>query len=132
VVVTLALTRTGSSIGRLYAADLAGAALGCLLIVPLLDHSNISSVAFVAGAAAAAGAFIFHRFAETARSGLSLVLCAALLAAGLNAATDTGVGVVYAKIACSSAVPSQAREASEWTGPRGTRILRDDHAAVSR
>jgi hypothetical protein len=98
VVVTLALTRTGFSIGRLYAADLAGAALGCLLIVPLLDHSNISSVAFVAGAAAAAGAYCFHRFAQTARSGLSLVLCAALLvAAGLNAATDQGIGVVYAK-----------------------------------
>jgi hypothetical protein len=98
VVVTLALTRTESSIGRLYAADLAGAALGCLLIVPLLDRGNISSVAFVAGAAAAAGAYCFHRFAGAASHWPSFALCAALLAAaGMNAATDAGVGVVYAK-----------------------------------
>ena len=98
IVVTLALTRTGAAIGRLYAADLAGAALGCLLIVPLLNNTNISSVAFVAGAAAAAGAYCFHRFAGTGRGALSVALCGALLAAsGLNATTDAGVGVVYAK-----------------------------------
>jgi len=65
IVVTLALTRTGGSIGRLYAADLLGASLGCLLFLPLLNWSDISSVALVAGAAAAAAAYCFQRFANS-------------------------------------------------------------------
>jgi hypothetical protein len=116
VVVTLALTRVGGSTARLYAADLLGAALGCLLVIPLLDRSNISSVAFVAGAIAAAGAYSFHRFAllrlgpdaagavlrptryQLSRGWFSLALSVALLAAaGVNAVADRGIGVVYAK-----------------------------------
>jgi hypothetical protein len=130
VVVTLALTRTGYAIGRLYAADLLGAAAGCLLVVPLLDHTNISSVAFVAGAAAAAAAYCFYRFGGSAGSGVpaprfpsasgrsSLLLCAVLLgAAGLNAATDAGVGVVYAKnrIFKRGAAAGATGERVEWS-----------------
>jgi hypothetical protein len=59
VAVTLSLTRVGRSTSRLYAADLLGAALGCLLVIPLLDRTNITSVAFTAGAIAAAGAYCF-------------------------------------------------------------------------
>lgn len=98
IVVTLALTKTDASIGKLYAADLAGASLGCVLVIPLLNGSNISSVAFVAGAAAAVAAYCFHRFAGRRRSGSSLLLAAALLAAAAgNAATQNGVGVMYPK-----------------------------------
>jgi hypothetical protein len=98
IVVTLALTRTGGPIGRLYAADLLGAALGCILVIPILNITNISSAAFVAGAAAAAGAYCFHRFAGSARSRSSLVLTMLLLAAAsLNATTMHGVGVMYPK-----------------------------------
>ena len=61
IVVTLALTRTGGPIGRLYAADLFGAALGCLAVIALLAFSNITSVAFVAGAVAALSAWCFTR-----------------------------------------------------------------------
>jgi hypothetical protein len=59
VAVTAALTRCGGSIGRLYGADLVGAALGCLLVVPVLDRSNITSAVFLSGAAAAAAAACF-------------------------------------------------------------------------
>jgi spermidine synthase len=111
VAVTLALTRAGGSPSRLYAADLLGAALGCLLVVPLLDRTNITSVAFVAGAVAAAGAYCFDRFAlvrlgpDATTSApvrdqrwFSIGLCLALLlVAGLNAAANPGIGVVYAK-----------------------------------
>src|SRR5512132_4035604 len=47
VAVTLALTRTGAAIGRIYAWDLLGASAGCLAIVPLLNATNISSAALV-------------------------------------------------------------------------------------
>ena len=51
VAVTLALTRLGAPIGRLYAWDLAGAAAGCLLVIPLLVGTNLTS-AFLCSRAA--------------------------------------------------------------------------------
>ena len=99
IVVTLALTRTDAPIGRLYAADLAGAALGCVLVVPLLNQSNISSVALVAGGIAALAAFCFERFAQAPRRASSIALAVVLMvAAALNATrTVDGVGVMYPK-----------------------------------
>lgn len=56
VVITLALTRSGSSIGRTYAVNLAGAAAGCLMAVALLHVTDgptaILWVAAIAGTAA--------------------------------------------------------------------------------
>ena len=40
IVVCLALTGFPSRVSRLYAADLAGAALGCVLLIPVLDYSD--------------------------------------------------------------------------------------------
>src|SRR5262245_34216146 len=110
VAVTLALTRSGGSASRLYAADLLGAAMGCLVVVPLLDRTNITSVAFAAGGVAAAGAYCFDRFARVRlaadaadrarydRRWFSIALCLGLLAAAaLNAVAKPGIGVVYAK-----------------------------------
>lgn len=97
IVVTLGLTRTGGPIGKLYAADLLGASLGCLLVIPLLGLTNISSVAFTAGAFAAIAAWCFHKFAGTnGRSSLVLAV-AMLILAGLNTVADQGIGVVYSK-----------------------------------
>src|SRR5262245_5573787 len=63
VAVTIALTRCGGPIGRLYAFDLIGAAAGCAAVVPLLEYTNVSSAVFFAGASAAAAAFCFSHFA---------------------------------------------------------------------
>jgi SAM-dependent methyltransferase len=98
VAVTLALTRTGGPIGRLYAADLIGAALGCLLVVPLLEQANVSSAVLAAGVAAAAGAACFHRFAPARGARLSLALAAILAAAAaVNHSTTGGLQVIYPK-----------------------------------
>jgi hypothetical protein len=97
IVVTLALTRTHAPIGRLYGADLVGAALGCLLIVWLLEHSDITSCALAAAAAAALGAFFFARYAGRRGLGhavLTVALCAAAIA---NATAARPLGVIYAK-----------------------------------
>lgn len=92
VVVTLALTRTKGDIGKLYAADLLGASLGCLLVIPLLAATNLTSAVFVAAAIAAIGAWCFG----AARS--TLVLAGTLLViAGINTAVPQGLGVVYSK-----------------------------------
>ena len=63
VAVTIALTRLGAPIGRLYAWDLAGAAAGCLLVIPLLVRTNLTSAMFIAAAATALAAWCFARVA---------------------------------------------------------------------
>jgi spermidine synthase len=97
IVATLALTRTHAPVGRLYAADLAGAAAGCLAAVVLLDSANLSSAAFAAAACAAAGALAFRRAAGLGR-GIVVpgVLAATLLAAVFNAGSEP-VHVLYPK-----------------------------------
>lgn len=97
IVVTTALTRTGAPIGRLYSYDLAGAAVGCLCVIPLLTRLGLSAAVFVAAASSAAAAFCFARVAgRTGRS--MLVLAVGLFAvAGLNGATSKGLGLLYPK-----------------------------------
>ncbi len=98
VVVTLALTRAGAQIGRIYAWDLLGASAGCLAVVPLLNVTNISSAALVAGAAAALGAAALHRFAGIRPPRRLWVLAAAgIAAAAANANATHGLTVTMAK-----------------------------------
>src|SRR5688572_26898274 len=83
VVITLALTRLGGPIGRLYAFDLIGAALGCLLVIALLDRLNISSAFLIAGAASAAAAYCFRRGAGLRGANWVAALGAGLIAVAL-------------------------------------------------
>lgn len=55
VTICLALTKFPNYVGRMYAADLAGAALGCVLIVGLLGLMDAPSAVFVTASFAAAG-----------------------------------------------------------------------------
>ncbi|MBL9100533.1 MAG: hypothetical protein JNL82_06235 [Myxococcales bacterium] len=59
VTLTLALTRAGLPPGRAYGVDLLGAALGCLLVIPLLDAVDGASAVLVAGAIAGIAALAF-------------------------------------------------------------------------
>ena len=68
VTVTIALTRLGAPVGRLYAWDLAGAAGGCLLVIPLLVGTNLTSAVFIAAAAAGAGGLVFCARGRPAQS----------------------------------------------------------------
>jgi SAM-dependent methyltransferase len=98
IAVTAALTRCGGSIGRLYGADLVGAALGCLLVVPVLDRSNITSAVFFSGAAAAAAAACFYRFAGKRGAVSSGALCVVLAGAALfNTGSHEVLQVIYPK-----------------------------------
>ncbi len=98
VAVTLALTRSGAAIGRIYAWDLLGASAGCLAIVPLLNATNISSAALVAGAAAALGAAALNRAAGIrVPPRLWALALACVLIAAVNARSDRGLTVMMAK-----------------------------------
>ncbi len=80
VAVTVALTRLHAPIGRLYAWDLAGASLGCLGVIPLLVHTNLTSAMLAAAAAAALGAACFARVAGR---GIAVPLLAAICLGGV-------------------------------------------------
>jgi hypothetical protein len=95
--ITLALTRTAGPMGRLYGADLVGAAGGCLAIIWILEYTDITSTAFVAAACAAAGAACFARWAGR-RAWPPTVLAVGLLAlAAANASADQPLGAIYPK-----------------------------------
>ncbi|MEZ4450299.1 MAG: hypothetical protein R3B09_12550 [Nannocystaceae bacterium] len=59
VALTLALTRAGLPASFAYGVDLVGAAVGCALVIPLLDRFDAPSVILFASALAALGAAAF-------------------------------------------------------------------------
>ncbi len=59
VVVSLALTRSPYSIGQLYAVDMIGASLGCLLVVLLLNHVDGPTAMLWTAVIAAVAALLF-------------------------------------------------------------------------
>jgi len=98
IIVALGLTRVPGQVGRIYAADLIGASLGCVLVIPLLSYANISSATFALGALAALGCVCFRRFAESRRLSSPLGLAVVLIVlALLNAQTHLGFRVMYPK-----------------------------------
>ena len=99
IVVSLALTRFPGQVSALYAADLAGAALGCLIVGPLLRVADAPTAVLATAAVAAVGAVLFAadgRGAVASRrlvrlsAGLALVLVA--LAVGNGAAARRNAG----------------------------------------
>ena len=98
VVVAIALTRIPGPTGLIYAVDLIGAALGSLMVLPVLNSLDVSSATLFAGAVAAAAAVLFHRMSGSSRT-LPLaagVLCL-LAAAQWNHVSPNGLRVGYAK-----------------------------------
>lgn len=69
IVVALALTRSPFPIGRVYAVDLVGAALGCLATLALLNTVDAPSAVIWAGALASAGGLAFSRAAAAQATG---------------------------------------------------------------
>ncbi len=76
LVITLAISRYASRINAVYAADLMGAALGCLVLIPLLNTIGAPGVVVGAALLAAFAAWLFapdERRRRTLAVGLSLV-----------------------------------------------------------
>lgn len=90
ITLTLALTRVGLPPGLAYGVDLCGAALGCLLVIPLLDQLDAGSAVLVASALAALGAAAFALGEGSRGRALRGLLAAFALvgAAGWNRAGD--------------------------------------------
>jgi len=81
IVVCLALTGSPSSVSRLYAADLAGAAVGCVLLIPVLDYSDGPTAVLWVCWLASLGALAFARHARRSMQVGAAVLSLTLVVA---------------------------------------------------
>src|SRR5437867_6356800 len=85
VVVCVALTRFPAFTGKLYAADLAGSAAGCLLTIPILNTIHAPTAVILNAGIAALAAVFFAISVEGKLRWVAAVSCVALFAfAGLN------------------------------------------------
>ncbi|MEP6594018.1 MAG: hypothetical protein ABJC51_10015, partial [Acidobacteriota bacterium] len=102
VVVSIALTRFPRQVSALYAADLGGAALGCLVVGPVLRYADAPTAVLGTAAVAGAAAWIFaagreHAAGEPQGHGLrracvviALILAAATAAHAVAARHNSG------------------------------------------
>jgi len=104
VVVSLALTRFPTQVSALYAADLAGAALGCVVVGPVLRVADAPTAVLATSAVSALAALLFAGEARSESRGeghggrgllrgcavLSLVLAAAAISHGVAARHNAG------------------------------------------
>jgi predicted membrane-bound spermidine synthase len=80
--ITLAITRFASDISRLYLFDLAGAAIGCILLIPALNSVGAINTVLLVAAGAAIAAVVFSAGTSSHRA---YVVGSYVLAAGLVA-----------------------------------------------
>lgn len=80
ITICLALTKYKEGVSRLYAADLFGAALGCLALVVFLQFADAPSCVIAAASLAAAGAWAFSIDAGRARLSRTAIIMTAGLA----------------------------------------------------
>ena len=98
IVVAVALTRVPGPTGLVYACDLAGAAVGSLAVVQMLNTWSISAAMLLCSGVAAAGALCFHRFAGTGRSRTAAALMVFLIVlGGFNDRSSMGLRVTWFK-----------------------------------
>jgi predicted membrane-bound spermidine synthase len=147
LVVTLAIARLTRRITSVYAADLTGAAAGCLLLIPLLDRLGAPGVVLAAAALACAAGVLFAPAGRRARIALAgtaiVVLPLAAQATGTATfdVTDTkghrGDRVLFSKWNSFSRVGVYERAHGDWSlspayaGPRPESRFMDIDSAAS-
>lgn len=89
IVVCLALTGFPARVSRLYAVDLAGAALGCVMVIVLLDYSDAPTAVLWVTVLASIGAVMFAR--DTTSTWLRPLASGVLVCAGLAAVGHTAL-----------------------------------------
>jgi spermidine synthase len=85
LVITLAISRLASRINAVYASDLLGAAVGCLVLIPLLDRVGAPGVVLTAAALALTAAVLFAPAASRPKfAGVGAGIIAVALAGQLS------------------------------------------------
>jgi hypothetical protein len=146
-VISLAFARLNERVNVVYAADLLGAALGCLILIPLLNSLGAPGVVIVAAVLAAVAAVLFTPEASRARMMLAAsIVCAAPIGAQLAGlapfdVVDTkgheGDRVLFSKWNSFSRVAVYDRTHGDWSlsprfkGTRGESLFMDIDSAAS-
>ena len=81
-VITIAISRLSSRINAVYASDLIGAAVGCLILIPLLDRVGAPGVVLTAAALALTSAVLFAPATSRSRYGIIAVVVMVLSLGG--------------------------------------------------
>src|SRR3989475_5883079 len=85
LVITLAISRLASRINAVYAADLMGAAAGCLILIPLLDRLGAPGAVLCAAALPLIAAWLFAPAASRGRvAGMGTIIILLTLAGQLS------------------------------------------------
>src|SRR5258705_4692040 len=146
-VMSIAFARMTDRINVLYAADLIGAATGCLALIPLLNWLGAPGVVMTAAALSAGASISFAPRARRFRaSGVAIVLFGVAAAAQLTGAApfdvvDTkghvGDRILFSKWNSFSRVAVYDRPHGDWslsprfTGTRGPSLFMDIDSAAS-
>ena len=145
-VISLAFARLARRINLVYAADLLGAAAGCIVLIPLLNYLGAPGVVIIAAALSLFAAFGFAGKARAKVAMLAVVLLGLPVAAqfaGLGPfdLTDTkgheGDRVLFSKWNSFSRVAVYDRAHGEWSlspnyhGRRGESLFMDIDSAAS-
>ena len=91
ITVSLALTRFPRQLSQLYAADLAGAALGCVALIVLIEKLNGPPVVLVVAALSGLGALLFGVGSSLTRTSMRAVASLAVLIAALGGTSALAV-----------------------------------------
>ncbi len=146
LVVTIAISRLAARINAVYAADLTGAAAGCLLLIPLLNELGAPGVVLTAAALAIVAGVLFSPAAGRSRAAIvgAAVMLLPILGQATGVATfdvtDTkghqGDRVLFSKWNSFSRIGVYERTHGEWSlsdaykGPLpDTRFMDIDSAA---
>jgi hypothetical protein len=146
LVITLAISRFSSRINAVYAADLTGAAAGCLVLIPLLNQLGAPGVVLAAAALALIGAVLFappasrKRFAAVSAMAMTALVAGQLSGVASFDVTDTKGHatdrVLFSKWNSFSRIGVYERTHGDWslsdryTGPLpDTRYMDIDSAA---
>jgi hypothetical protein len=108
MVVSIALTRFTRQVSALYAADLAGAALGCLVVGPMLRFTDAPTAVLATAAVAGVASWLFSTTEAGARQRRD---DAAPMPAGVRRMC-AGVAVLLTAAACAHAIA--ARHNAAW------------------
>ena len=94
LVITLAISRLASRINAVYAADLIGAAAGCLILIPLLDRVGAPGAVLCAATLALIAAWLFApRRSRGRMTGVAVVIILLTLAGQLSGLAPFDVAV---------------------------------------
>jgi hypothetical protein len=147
LVITLAISRLTSRINAVYAADLIGAAAGCLVLIPLLDRLGAPGVVLAGAAMSLVAALLFAPpSSRLATASAGVVILGAALAGQLTGLAGfevvetkghRGDRVLFSKWNSFSRIGVYDRTFGDWsvsptyTGPRPDSRFMDIDSAAS-